>query len=108
MDVGVETAGAGPSLNACLNILWIHGTLLELGIISGRHEMDFSPLFSKELRIIGSNSSTVKSWEITLKLLNDGAISLEPLISLKLPLDDWKQGFDATENKTAYKVLLLP
>ncbi len=107
-DVAVETAGVGASLNECLKILKVHGNLLELGIISGEHSMDFGLLFSKELRIIGSNSSTMSSWEIALNLLNDERILLEPLIDLRLPLEEWGKGFDAIMNKTACKVLLMP
>lgn len=107
-DVAVETAGVAPSLNTCLNILKIHGSVLELGIISGKHNIDFGPVFTKELKITGSNSSTTTSWGITLRLLKEGKADLNPLISLRLPLEEWKQGFDATINKTACKVLLIP
>ena len=107
-DVAVETAGVAPSLNTCLKIVKTHGKVLELGIISGKHNIDLGQVFAKELAVYGSNSTATTTWDITMDLLNSGKVDLAPIISLRLPLEEWEAGFDATVNKTAYKVLLMP
>ena len=43
-----------------------------------------------------------------LKILEQGKIRLGDLITHKLPLDEWKEGFAACEDKSALKVLLHP
>ena len=107
-DIAVETAGVAPSLDTCLRIAKIHGTILSAGIISGKHPVDLGLVFAKELTILGSNSTAVSTWHKILALMNEGKLDLEPLVNLTLPLDEWEKGFDATINKTAYKVLLIP
>ena len=43
-----------------------------------------------------------------MDLVRQEKLRLEPLVSLQLPLAEWEKGFDATIDKTAYKVFLLP
>ena len=107
-DVAVETAGVTPSLNNCLKALKIHGQLLELGIISGMYNVDMGQIFAKELIVAGSNSTATTTWDITMELIREGKVDLGIMTDLRLPLDEWEKGFDATINKTAYKVLLIP
>ena len=107
-DIAVETAGVAPSLDTCLRVVKTHGTVLSAGIISGKHPVDLGLVFAKELTVVGSNSTAVSTWEKILGLMNEGKLDLRPLISLTLPLEEWEKGFDATIDKTAYKVLLVP
>lgn len=107
-DIVCETAGVGPSLDLCLDVVKIHGTVLQLGMFGGAINCDMNKVFSKELTIVGSNSTANDTWDITMDLLNKGIIDLEAIISHKLPLEKWEEGFDVAINKTAFKVLLVP
>lgn len=107
-DIACETAGVGPSLNTCLNVVKIHGTVLQLGMYGSEIKCDMNQVFAKELYIAGSNSTATTTWDITMDLLNNKKVDLNPVVSLKLPLEKWEEGFDATINKTAFKVLLIP
>ncbi len=107
-DVSVECAGVAPSLNNCLKILKIHGQMLELGIISGVYNVDMGLIFAKELTVAGSNSTAFSTWDITMDLINSGKVDLVSMTDMRIPLDEWEKGFDATIAKTAYKVLLIP
>jgi len=107
-DIAVEAAGAAGSLDTCVKILRTQGTLLQLGNFGKPVQFDMDRAFFKELRIVTSNSTAYSTWLIALKLLEEKKVSLEPLLSLRLPLEEWEQGFDATENKQAYKVVLMP
>ncbi len=107
-DVVCETAGAAPSFAACIKAVKIHGTILQLGMYGGDVKCDLNAVFAKELFIAGSNSTATTTWETTMQLLNSKRVNLTPVISLKLPLSEWEKGFDATIDKTAFKVLLLP
>ncbi len=107
-DIVCEASGAAPSLAVCFKIIRTHGTLLQLGMYGGDINCDFNAIFNKELTVAGSNSTATTTWDITLDLLNSKKVNLDPIISLKLPLDEWEKGFDATIDKSAFKVLLLP
>ncbi len=107
-DIACEAAGVAPSFNTCLKIVKTHGTILQVGMYGGAINSDMNQVFNKELHIAGTNSTAVSTWKTTMELLNSRKVDLSPVISLKLPLEEWEKGFDATINKTAFKVLLLP
>ena len=107
-DLVCEASGAAPSLDVCFRIIKIHGTLLQIGMYGGDIKCNFNTLFDKELYVTSTNSTATTTWEITMDLLNKRKVDLSPIISLKLPLEEWEKGFDATINKTAFKVLLIP
>ena len=107
-DVALEAAGVAPSCNTCLNVLKTQGTLLQMGLFGGKPTCELNKIFEKELTITSMNSTAMTTWDITMELLKEKKVDLKPLISLKLPLAEWNEGFDATINKTAFKVLLLP
>jgi L-iditol 2-dehydrogenase len=58
--------------------------------------------------VAGSVGYTAESWRRALSILGEGRVKLGDLITHKLPLDDWQNGFAACENKSALKVLLKP
>jgi threonine dehydrogenase-like Zn-dependent dehydrogenase len=43
-----------------------------------------------------------------MKIFAQGKVRLNDLISAKLPLSDWRTGFDLCAEKKALKVLLYP
>jgi threonine dehydrogenase-like Zn-dependent dehydrogenase len=51
---------------------------------------------------------TVATWVRMLKILDQGKLRLGDIITHKLTLDEWQQGFAACEDKSALKVLLRP
>lgn len=107
-DIVCETSGVAASLSACLKVVRVHGNVLQIGVYGGPVTADINMILKKELNFTGTNSTSVSTWDITMDLLNKGAIKLDPLISLMLPLTKWKEGFQAVIDKSAYKVLLIP
>lgn len=107
-DIVCEASGAAPSLKNCLNIIKTHGTLLQVGVYSGPIEADINQILVKELTVVGTNSTAVSSWKVALRLLQEGKLRIDPIISLRLPLAEWKRGFDAALDKSAFKILLIP
>lgn len=108
-DIVVEAAGHPASLTTCLNVVRTQGTVLVLSFYGGIPVTTrFDTTHEKELTVYASNSTAMSSWEIGLSLLNEGRADLTPLVSLKLPLSEWKRGFEAVVNKEAYKVIFCP
>lgn len=109
VNIAVECAGHPSSLNVCMRAVGVKGTVLTLGYHGG-HDISFCYDLShiKELDMFGSNSTAMEDWDVGLKLMIEGKVNLSPLATMKLPLADWKKGFDAFIKKEAYKVLFCP
>jgi len=61
-----------------------------------------------ELDVKGSWGTVWTSWRKALSLIRSGKIRVAPLITAKLPLEKWHEGFRMIEEKDALKVLLTP
>jgi L-iditol 2-dehydrogenase len=48
------------------------------------------------------------AWTRALKLLADGLVKTEPLVSGVFPLTAWRDAFDAFEKKSGLKLVLQP
>jgi L-iditol 2-dehydrogenase len=107
VDVAFEVSGAAPSAAACLHALRPHGTYVQVGHFGRDIPVPFDRIGFKELRVTGSVGYTEATWTRTMKLLAQG---LRPsrIVTHRLPLDRWQEGFEAFEKKRAAKVLLVP
>lgn len=107
VDVAFEVSGAASSAAACLHSLRPHGTYVQVGHFGRDITVPFDRIGFKELRVTGSVGYTEATWTRTMTLLAQG---LRPgrIVTHRLPLDRWHEGFAAFEKKTAAKVLLLP
>lgn len=70
--------------------------------------MPYDLVAFRQIRIAGSVGYTAESWHRSLRILAAGDVELEDLITHRLPLARWQEGFEAFENKSALKVLLQP
>lgn len=107
VDVAFEVAGAAPSAAACLDALRPHGTYVQVGHFGRDITVPFDRIGFKELHVTGSVGYTEATWTRTLRLLAQG---LRPsrIVTHRLPLARWQEGFAAFDDKTAAKVLLIP
>ena len=62
----------------------------------------------KELRVTAGFSQAMSTWALTLKLLGQGRLDPEDLISVRLPLAEWEKAFELFDRKTENKILLIP
>ncbi len=51
---------------------------------------------------------TYENWEMLLKLIANGKIKMEPLVSDILPLSRWREGFERVMRQECFKILLTP
>ena len=107
-DIAVDCTGVAPSLDTCLKVVRTHGQVLIMGVFPKPVLVDINQIFMKELKVYSSNSTAMSDWDIALDLLYTGKVDIGFAMSLELPLEDWKKGFDAVIDKSAFKVLLKP
>jgi L-iditol 2-dehydrogenase len=108
-DLVVEASGAEPAIRQAFDILKIDGRVAAVGI-TGRQQiaLNWDVALKKAAHLIYSFSSNWTSWERTVSLLGSGKINVEPMISRKMPLDDWEAAFDLLQRQEAIKILLMP
>lgn len=107
-DVAFECAGAAPSADACLRLLKKRGLYVQVGLFGRKIEFDLDLALKKEIVMTNSYASARTSWVRALRLLEHKQVNVKPLVSAKLPLADWRRGFDMALNKEGYKILLQP
>jgi L-iditol 2-dehydrogenase len=108
VDLALECAGAAASARACFDSLRPLGRYTQVGHF-GRHvELNFDHVAFKQLQVNGSVGYTAETWSRTLRILEQGRLAVSEIISHRLPLDRWREGFELCERKEALKVLLLP
>jgi L-iditol 2-dehydrogenase len=107
-DVVFECAGAEASAALCLHLVRKMGRYTQVGIFGKPLRMDLDKVVMKQLHLQGSMCHTWETWDRTLRLLRQDLIDMRPLISQRLPLSRWEEGFQSVLGKKAIKVLLYP
>lgn len=107
VDVAFEVSGAAASAGACLNALRPLGHYTQVGHFGRDITVPFDRIGFKQLRVTGSVGYSAATWTRAMKLL---AAGLKPsrIVTHRLPLARWREGFDLFERKEALKVLLTP
>lgn len=107
VDVVFEVAGAEASARGCLTALRPLGQYVQVGHFGRDITLPFDRIGFKQLRVAGSVGYTAVTWTRTLALLARG---LRPsrIVTHRLPLSQWREGFDLFAGKQAVKVLLRP
>jgi len=107
-DIAYECSGAEASADVCLNLLKKSSEYVQVGLFGKKIAFDHDLALKKEISITNGFASNATSWEIALRLLKFKKVNLNPLISAKMPISEWKKGVNMVINKEAYKVLLDP
>jgi threonine 3-dehydrogenase len=110
IEVVLEMSGAPSALGQALKLITRGGSISLLGIFSEPPQVDLSELvIMKGLRLHGIYGRRIyDTWERTQSLLRSGALDVSPIITHRLELADWKQGFDLIASRHAGKVVLVP
>jgi L-iditol 2-dehydrogenase len=107
-DLVVEAAGAAASIDQCLRLAPRGGRVLQIGLYGRPAPVAIDVLVLKELRLLGSFSSTPTSWSTAIELMASGQVQTEPIVTHRRPLEEWSSGFDDARRKGEGKILLVP
>ena len=108
VDLAFECAGAAPSARACFEALRPLGTYVQVGIFGKDVEVPLDATIYKQLVFRGTVGYTVKTWERTMRILEQRRVRLDDLISHRMPLEQWKDAFDLCTRGEGIKVLISP
>jgi threonine 3-dehydrogenase len=105
----LEMSGSAPALDQALRLVTRGGSISLLGIFGEPPRVDLSEdVIMKGLRLHGIFGRRIyETWEQTQALLR-GGLDVSPIITHRLPLDEWDKAFDLIASRHAGKVVLLP
>ncbi|UYP09959.1 zinc-binding dehydrogenase [Priestia megaterium] len=107
VDKLFECSGAVQALNQGLPLVKKKGTFVQVGIFSEKlNLLDQESIIQREITYIGTRSQKPSSWHTALKLLEEKKINTEKMITKIVPLDYWRQGFEAVLSGNEIKVLV--
>lgn len=108
VDIVVEASGSSYAIQEAIRIVRKGGKIIQLGLSGKGCEIEINQIVLKEIQVIGSFAHTWNSFENALRLLERGVVNTEVLISDKMKITDWEQGFKKIENKEGVKIILTP
>ena len=107
-DVVLECSGAPGAINSALRLVKKRGWYVQIGLPGKPVQFDLEAVNYREIRFSGSLGSRRQSWLAALALQKTGKVRLEPLVTHRFPVTQWREAFDVFENKRGCKVFLLP
>ena len=108
-DVCYDCSGAVPSMQTGMKLLRKQGQYVQVGLFAREViEVNFSHIIQKELRVTGSRSQNTHDWEPTLKLMSEGKINADKMITHEVGIDEWEKAYKLIKSGEATKVVMHP
>jgi len=111
-DIVYDCVGIPSSLTTSLRLVKPRGTLILIGQPANL-EIDWTPLFMKEITIIPSNTFGVeiidglkkRTMQIALDLISSGQVDVSDFITHRFSLEQYKEALEVASNKSEYASL---
>ena len=107
-DAAIECSGAPSAINSALRLVKKRGWFIQIGLPGKPVTFDLEAINYREIHFSGSMGSRKQSWTLALGLQQSGKVKLEPLVTHKFPLTEWREAFSMFEKKQGCKIFLLP
>jgi len=107
-DVVVEASGSAGGVRAALAAARRGGRYVQVGIVGRAVEVELDQVLYKELVVSSGFASTATSWADAMRLLENGSVSLAPLVTNVVPLDDFARALAAAEAGEGLKTVVVP
>lgn len=105
-DVGLEMSGNQMALDQMIEIMVMGGQVAMLGIPPGKSAVDWSKIVLKSITIKGVYGREIfETWYKMLAMLQNG-LDVSAVITHRVKVDDFKQGFEAMKSGSSGKVVL--
>jgi L-iditol 2-dehydrogenase len=108
VDAVLECSGSQSAVDLGIKVIKPGKKITQIGLFGKRVSIDLDRVVYRDLRIVSAIVFTRDSWLKSIALVSQKKINLKKLISHKLPLSEWKRGFEICEKKEGFKVLLSP
>jgi threonine 3-dehydrogenase len=105
-DVGLEMSGSEPGFAALIDNMCHGGKVAILGLPSGDIRLDWHKVIFNMLTLRGVYGREIFEAWYKMQVFIQSGLDLSPIISHRLPADDFRQGFEAMLSGEASKVVL--
>lgn len=105
-DIGLEMSGSQPAFNAILETMNHGGKIALLGIPPAGMAIDWNNVVFKGLTIKGIYGREMFETWYKMGAMVQSGLDVSPIITHRLPVDDFQQGFDAMRSSRSGKVVL--
>jgi L-iditol 2-dehydrogenase len=99
LDIVIEAAGGSEALDTATRVVRPGGRVVTLGSAGegARLDLPADRLMRKDISLIGSLAYTSSTWRDMLRLLSEGRVDLQPLVTHRFPADEFADAFDLME-----------
>ncbi|MFI9388484.1 zinc-binding dehydrogenase [Kutzneria sp. NPDC052558] len=108
VDVVAECSGSAAGVASGLRHVRKGGRFVQIGLCGKAIPVELDLFCLKEVVLSSGFASTPRSWARAERLVRDGHVRLEPLLSERLPLSDWSEAFARTAAGDGVKFVLVP
>lgn len=106
-DLVVEAVGKEATLAQAIELVGIGGEILVFGTITGGGEgLPYYHLYHKELTLHNPRAALIGDYADGVELTASGALSLEPIVTHELDLDQAVRAFELVNDSSSMKVLM--
>ena len=107
-DAVVECSGAPAAMEMGLNLVRKRGKYAQMGLPGKPVEIDFELIAYKEIEVKGALAQRRPVWQRALKLMEQGLVPGERLISHRFELGEWQRAFELAEKREGMKLMFMP
>ena len=107
-DVVVECSGSAGGIASALRAARPRGRIVQMGLRGADVTIPYDLICFHELTVTSGFAANPDSWRRAMRLLEDGAVQLAPLITEVVPLADWQRAFDASRAGAGVKYVIDP
>lgn len=102
----IECSGANIALQQSIEMTRPNAQIVRVGMGFKPLEFSINDITAWNKSIIGHMAYDSTSWRNSLRLLESGALKVKPMITHRIGLSQWKEGFEAMAKKEAIKVII--
>ncbi len=105
-DIGLECSGSPAAFNQMLENMYNSGKISLLGILPSNTTVDWNKVIFKGLTLKGIYGREMfETWYHMEQMLMSG-LDISPIITHRMPIDDFQKGFEIMEDGNCGKVIL--
>ncbi len=108
IDVVIECAGVEAATRLGLGLVRPGGAYVQVGLLPADVSIPFGLVLTREIRVRATFGSSPASWLRAVAMLDAGQLNLAPLVSIALPLREWRAAFQRLEDRVGIKTVLDP
>jgi len=107
-DVAFVATGAPLAVEQALSLTKKRGQITMIGIFGETVPLDLTWLVRRELKIYGAYDARPANFPLSIRLISEGKINVEQVLTHKLPLDDAEEAFKVALERSGGKVEFIP